>query len=54
MNEERKKIPILHVFYFFIFLFLPFLGPSIQYLAKQKSWQLLSEENCFQVRTLLF
>ena len=51
MNEVRKDIPILD---FFIFLFLLFLGPSIQYLAKQKSWQLLSEENCFQVRTLLF
>ena len=25
-------------------------GTPIQYLAKQLSWQLLSEENCFQVR----
>ena len=24
-------------------------GTPIQYLAKQLSWQLLSEENCFQV-----
>ena len=46
---------VIHCFFlhssFFIFHFLSPLGPSIQYLAKQKSWQLLSEEHCFQVST---